>query len=83
MEITETRLKANGWENENRGVYTNLFRDWLIRIYLDPLQVFFDSSYLPRIRTLEALTQLEYLLGDEPLTEAETMKRLGAPELPL
>lgn len=75
MKITEKALLANGWE-ETPGGFSHDIIEWRLRLYVwfekdGHSHVSFESfnpsfTRLPNITSMEALSQLEFLLSETP-----------------
>lgn len=73
MEITEQLLRENGWD-ETPGGFSHDIIEWRLRLYVwfekdGHSHVSFESfnpsfTRLPNVTSMEALTQLEFLLSE-------------------
>lgn len=86
MQITEARLRANGWTYTKKYGYALYFKPIskagnspiVVNIEFVPdtkvfLQFFSELYVLPNIGTLEALAQLEWLLSDTYMASIATL----------
>lgn len=94
MKVTQQSLRDNGWERWSKAS-ANVCEIWFekqinpvvcLKVYLPDMNVVlnFDGigeCDLPNLTTMEALSQLEYLLSGKPVADTQLMAMIVKDEI--